>query len=221
MIPTYAVIPTHDRLGMLVDTVKSIADQVDLVFIIDNNEEERLHLAGLKLRTWDATTLDPNIQRFWNRGLHLSQQCATVRGHKEWNVVILNDDVVCPSDFVATLGVAMRATSAVLAYPSQFGHERSELHTEPGPVDMTTRITGYAYMLRGESGIALDERFVWWYGDDDLDWRAREMGGSLMVPNCPVIHRAPNAQTNANPKLLKQTALDRQTFINKWGRVPH
>ena len=50
-IPAYAVIPTHDRLEMLIDTVRSIIDQVDIVFIINNNKEEMLHIAGPKLRT--------------------------------------------------------------------------------------------------------------------------------------------------------------------------
>lgn len=220
IVPAYAIIPTHDRLHMLADAVHSIIDQVDFVFIMNNNKEETLHLAGPKIRTFDVPTVIPNIQEFWNIGIYLAKSTAFSRNYPEYDVVILNDDVRCPPNLVETLSSEMRKTSAVLAYPDQFC-ERTELHTVPEPIDLTARITGYAYMLRGESGIRLDEEFVWWYGDDDLDWRAREMGGSLMVAGCKVEHRAPNVQTNSRPELLAQTAVDRQTFINKWGVAPH
>jgi hypothetical protein len=220
IIPAFAVIPTHDRMHMLIDAVHSIMDQVDFVIIINNNKEEALHLAGPNLRTLDVPTETPNIQDFWNIGLQLAQSMAYSRNSPEYDVVVLNDDIRCPPDFVEALSAEMRKTSAVLAYPDQF-YERTELHTVPEPIDLTARITGYAYMLRGESGIRLDEEFVWWYGDDDLDWRARESGGALMVAGCAVEHRAPNVQTNARPELLAQTAVDRQHFIDKWGMAPH
>jgi GT2 family glycosyltransferase len=139
----------------------------------------------------------------------------------KWNVLILNDDVVCPPNLVERLSERMRATNAVLAYPDQFGGTEEILHEKADPVPMDRRITGYAYMLRGENRTRLDERFGWWYGDDDLDWRCRQLGGSLLVPGCAVEHKFPNALTNANPDLQKQTAIDRQTFIDKWGRAPH
>jgi hypothetical protein len=115
----------------------------------------------------------------------------------------------------------MRSTTAVLAYPDQFGGTRQILHTQAGPVDMRTRITGYAYLLRGEAGLRLDESMAWWYSDDDLDWRAREQGGALLVPGHPVEHRAPNGSMYERPELHDQAVRDRTTFITKWGKAPH
>jgi hypothetical protein len=114
----------------------------------------------------------------------------------------------------------MRTTAAILAYPDQHKGHRQILHTRAEPIPLTQRITGFAYMLRGEAGLRLDESIAWWYSDDDLDWTARERGGALLVPGLGVEHRDPNGSTNARRELQEQAARDRQTFANKWGRTP-
>jgi GT2 family glycosyltransferase len=224
-----AVIPTRDRPDMLYDCVNSVIDQVDHVFIIDNashppaDHEQWPDTVDGRPRVMSARVDEdpPNLSRLWNLGLALADNAAWGRAATAWDIVVLNDDVMVPPGWVAALSTAMRETTAVLAYPDQFGAGRRILHTEPGPVDLRTRITGYAFMLRGEAGLRLDETFAWWYGDDDLDWRARQHGGALLVPGIPVRHRAPDAQTNARPELLAQAARDRQAFAAKWGRTPH
>jgi hypothetical protein len=224
MIPRFAVIPTRDRHELLRDCVTSLLDQIDAVFVIDNLSDPPIDPIDLSDATWVGALrcdLDPpNIQRLWNIGLQMAEQAAA--GAAEWDVVVLNSDVVCPPLFVSTLSREMRSTSAVLAYPDQSGaFPQPLLHTTPGPVDLRTRITGYAYMLRGEAGMTLDDQFGWWYGDDDLDWRCREAGGSLLVPGIPVEHRLPNESMARDPRLPEQAGIDRTTFIAKWGRAPH
>jgi hypothetical protein len=61
---------------------------------------------------------------------------------------------------------------------------------------------------------------AWWYGDDDLDWEAREKGGALLVPGIPVEHRDPNGAMRDRPELHAQAGRDRATFKAKWGRTP-
>lgn len=225
MIPTYAVIPTRDRPEVALDCIESIREQVTATFVVNNGLPGSI---SPKVECPNVFFLDikdmpiPNIQKLWNTGIEYCEM-ATAGIVPEWNVLVLNDDVVCPPNLASRLSNMMRGMGADLAYPDQFGVAPPEgiLHGTPGPVDMRTRITGYAYMLRGEARMRLDERFGWWYGDDDLDWRCRIAGGSLLVPGCAVEHRFPNAQTNDNPALVAQTALDRQAFINKWGKAPH
>jgi GT2 family glycosyltransferase len=227
----YAVVPTRDRLDLLASCVDSLlaTSQVCRVVIVDNGSAEPVDAARWDGRavviTWPQEP--PNISRLWNAGLdwvaadvrHMQQRGGL--GWEEWDVLVVNDDVVCPPELVETLSRAMRSTSAVLAFPDQCGGQQQILHAQAAPVDLTQRITGYAYMLRGETGLRLDEDMAWWYSDDDLDWRARLAGGSLLVPGIPVEHRAPNEQTNARPELLAQAGRDRETFIAKWGRAPH
>jgi len=135
-------------------------------------------------------------------------------------IAVLNSDVVVPPGWVEQLSTAMRSTSAVLAYPDQHGGTRQILHTKAEPIDLRQRITGYAYMLRGEHGLRFDEDLAWWYGDDSADWTAREQGGALLVPGIPVDHRCPNGSLYERPELEQQTVLDRETFRRKWGRTP-
>jgi GT2 family glycosyltransferase len=162
----------------------------------------------------------PNISQLWNIGLALADASARRAGADAWDIAVLNSDVVVPAGWVMSLSMAMRGSAAVLAYPDQYGGRDTVLHTKAEPIDLTQRITGYAYMLRGEAGLRLDESMAWWYSDDDLDWRAREQGGALLVPGLPVEHRCPNASMYERPELGEQAGRDRETFARKWGRTP-
>lgn len=217
-----AVIPTRDRHDMLDDCIDSVIDQVGAVFVVDNLSSPAIDPEPWhgKVFTVPASLDPPNISKFWNAGLALADYTARNAGAKEWDIAVLNSDVVVPPGWIDTLSTAMRSTTAVLAYPDQHGGQQQILHTRAEPIDLRQRITGYAFMLRGEHGLRFDEALAWWFGDDDGDWRAREQGGSLLVPGIPVEHRAPNVSTNERPELVAQTGRDRETFQQKWGRTP-
>lgn len=217
-----AVIPARDRHDMLADCINSVVDQADRVIVIDN-----LSNPPIEPEPWDgkvavaALPIDPpNISTLWNVGLALADAAAHRAGAAAWDIAVLNSDVIVPAGWFGALSVAMRATTAVLAYPDQHGGQRQILHTRAEPIDLRQRITGYAYMLRGEAGLRLDESMAWWFSDDSLDWEAREKGGALLVPGIPVEHRCPNVSTNERPELAEQTGRDRATFQAKWGRTP-
>jgi len=215
------VIPTRDRHDLLTECVGSVVDQVDTVFVIDNQSVPPIDVDQWygKVRAVRAPLDPPNISTLWNIGLALAD---AARGAADrWDIAVLNSDVTVPPSWIDGLSTAMRAGPAVLAYPDQHGGRRQILHTKAEPVDLRTRITGYAYLLRGEAGLRLDEDLAWWYGDDDLDWRAREQGGALLVPGMAVEHRCPNVSTNERPELRQQAGRDRETFRAKWGRTPH
>lgn len=217
-----AVIPARDRHAMLADCVASVTDQVDRVIVIDNQSTPPLATLTLGSRvTIVSAPMDPpNISTLWNTGLQLADALALQDFAPHWDIAVLNSDVIVPPGWVEILSAAMRSTTAVLAYPDQHGGQQQILHTKAGPIDLRQRITGYAYMLRGEAGLRLDETMSWWFGDDDLDWVARQRGGALLVPGIPVEHRAPNVSTNTRPELAEQTLIDRATFQQKWGRLP-
>lgn len=217
-----AVIPTRNRHDMLADCIASVIDQVDRVIVIDNMSNPPIDPEPWhgKVGVVSLPIDPPNISTLWNVGLALADAGAHLQGADQWDIAVLNSDVVVPAGWVEVLSTAMRSTTAVLAYPDQHGGRQQILHTQAGPIDLRQRITGYAYLLRGETGLRLDESMAWWYSDDDLDWRAREQGGALLVPGQQVEHRAPNASTYERPELGAQTGLDRETFARKWGRTP-
>lgn len=219
---TAAVIPARDRHDLLADCIASVIDQVDRVIVIDNGstppiDADPWHGAVAVVRV----PMDPpNISVLWNVGLELADAAARQAGAGQWDIAVLNSDVVVPPGWISGLSTAMRATTAVLAYPDQFGGTRQILHTRAEPINLRQRITGYAYMLRGEAGLRLDESMAWWASDDDIDWRAREQGGALLVPKLAVDHRCPNVSTNERPELSQQAGRDMETFRQKWGRTP-
>lgn len=217
-----AVIPTRDRHDMLADCINSIVDQVDRVVIIDN-----LSSPPIDPEPWHGKVgvvslpIDPpNISTLWNVGIALADAGAHAMQADRWDIAVLNSDVTVPASWIERLSTAMRATTAVLAYPDQHGGRQQILHTKAGPIDLRQRITGYAYMLRGETGLRLDESMAWWYSDDSLDWEARERGGALLVPGIPVEHRCPNGSMYDRPELHTQAGRDRATFRAKWGQAP-
>ncbi|WP_327592461.1 hypothetical protein [Streptomyces chartreusis] len=217
-----AVIPTRDRHDLLADCINSIVDQVDYVFVIDNGSEPPIDPDPWHGKVGAAVVpIDPpNISQLWNIGLALADASARRAGADAWDIAVLNSDVVVPPSWVEALSTAMRSTTAVLAYPDQHGGSDVVLHTKAEPVDLRQRITGFAYMLRGEARLRADEAMAWWYSDDDLDWRAREQGGALLVPGLPVEHRCPNGSMYERPELGEQAGRDRETFARKWGRTP-
>ena len=217
-----AVIPTRNRHDLLTECVGSIVDQVDRVIIIDNLSDPPVDVDQWhgKVGAVRLPLDPPNISTFWNTGIALADASAHRIGATHWDIAVLNSDVVVPPCWVDSLSHAMRDTPAVLAYPDQHGGRQQLLHTKAAPIDLRQRITGFAYLLRGEAGLRLDETLAWWYGDDDLDWRAREQGGALLVPGLAVDHRCPNGSMYERPELGEQAGRDRETFAQKWGRTP-
>lgn len=218
---TWAVIPTNGR-QFVHDCIDSLINQVDGIVLVVNGHlaDHQLMTSNPKVEAIPDLYADMNISRWWNRGIdHVASKMGEDLPEEPWNVLVVNDDVIACHNLVEKLSGEMRQANAALAFPNQFDNHRA-FHKEAKPIDLHHRITGYCYMLRGESGLRLDENLVWWYGDDDLDWRARTQGGSLLVPWCKVQHLAPNGSMLERPELHRQAGKDRQTFINKWGRAP-
>lgn len=223
MLPTFAVVPTKNRRQLVVNLIASLRGQVDTVVVVDNNDAvdailgNELDALPRVANLW-CPGYPPNLYALYNMGMDAA--AAHVGEYvDEWNLVLLNDDVVCPPGWTQTLETAMRATSAVLAYTDRMGRATPTLYTQPPTTPYETCMVA-ACMLRGESGIRFDERFRWWYGDTDLDYRCRQAGGVLAVPGRMPDHLHPSAQTFADATLSAQTHRDREAFDRKWNGVP-
>lgn len=226
MIPTWAVIPTKNRRQLVLDLIESLRDQVDTVVVVDNNDSQDLITEVVSPTTFTSA---PQILNVWHPGYppnlselyNIGMDCAAtlLRSEPEWNLVLLNDDVVCPPGWAKSLSDALRASQAVMAYTDRLGRSTETLYTQPPTSPYETCMVA-ACMLKGETGIRFDEDFKWWYGDTDLDHRCRREGGVLAVPGKMPDHLHPSAQTVADPNLTAQTHRDRETFARKWGSVP-
>ena len=221
--PAFAVIATHDRHDMLRDAVASLEPGVHVV-VVDNASEPPVQMhPSLRSRSiirYDAQP--PNLSHAWNLGLERVYDIATRADLETWDVAVLNDDLVLPPKWLSTLSAAMRETRSVLAHvDTTRQHGEPIVNRIPGPVDLRTRISGWAFLMRGETHMRFDESLAWWYGDDDIDWRARQLGGVMRVPYQQVVHLDADGSTNRSPELTAQAGRDRDRFAAKWGRTPH
>lgn len=215
-IETFAVIPTYNRPEVCRKAIEAITEQVSLVYVIDVGGEQRMpHDVQHAWPKWyvyeyDGNEHPNNLSRTWNQGIKLFED-EVAGGVDEWNVVILNDDAIVPEGWVDAVSTAMRTHGAAAGCSG--GHD--VVLRQPGPVPLSMRMQGWAFMLKGEAHLRVDEQFEWWYGDSDLDWQARQAGGMAMVRGFPV----PNLYADQSTHGIRQvqSAQDAQKFVDKWG----
>ena len=219
MIPRYAVITTYERPNMALKCIESCED-ADVVLVIDNGSNQVMPEPG-STNTWSQFYLlrdsrqPVNLSNLWNQGLDWCEEDAQAAGYDQWDVAILNDDTVPPPGWFTQVQDGLRSSGAMAACSGPSAH----WWDKAGPVPLEWRMTGWAFVLRGESGIRADERFEWWFGDSDIDYQARELGGMLMVPIGYVPNLLPNGYTTGYRQA--RTQLDAQWFVEKWGRLPY
>jgi len=117
-----------------------------------------------------------NISRWWNRGLDWIEE----RDDEDHHVLVMN------ADTRINLGGALTLSHALDTHPHvvMAGPMRGRgIHVEkkPGFLGFDQRVPGWCFMLTSRNRIRADEQFEWWCGDDDLEWRAREQGGTALV----------------------------------------
>ena len=143
---------------------------------------------------WDLDEI--NIHRWWNRGI----EYALARGARY--VAVLNDDVELADDPLNKITDAMREKGSALGYPYPFSNT----------------VCGYCWVVDLASDVRPDERFRWWYGDNDLNFQARAYGEVLAVP-AKVRHLHGNELTKNNEELMALTVKDEDLFFEKWQDV--
>lgn len=208
-----AVIPSAGR-PCLEQAVDAIYDQVDVVIVIDNDHAHEYlvkYIGDPKVWRFLCDT-KLNVSHWWNEGLNLAQYRN--RREETWDVAVLNDDAIVPPGWFEHVAGPMRRYGAVAGCSGD--HDVIQRTAQAVPLDM--RMQGYAFVLAGEAALVADEKFHWYCGDDDLDWRAREAGGMVMVRGEPVQHLFPNGQVT--PEIHELIAKDMESFVNKWGRRP-
>lgn len=212
--PTYAIIPTNGR-AVFLECLRAVRGQVDHVIVVEGGPDAR-YMDPLESDYEFGVVREPelNISRWWNLGLTLIADRARENQWSKWNVVILNDDAIVPAGWVKTVVRKMRDAKAAAASTGN-PYPMPALHTQPGPVDLVTRLQGYAFVLAGEKGVRANEQLKWYFSDDHVDWLSRQKGGVLSIPGNHVVHRFPNAQVT--PEIQEQIARDAQAFTAYWN----
>lgn len=205
--PTYAVIPVRDRHEHTLALIAQLGLPPERIIVIDNGSTVPARdVVPPGVRVIERP--DRNMSEFWNIGLEL----AAAEQPGPHNVALLNNDLSVPSGFLAALANGLRVRpDHLIAYPD---HER---RLPPGICDPVGRMSGYAFMLRGEAGLRADPQFVWWYGDNDLEQQARARGKVVCVGGLHLHHLEHNRATAASPELTALTEQDQVRYQAKWG----
>src|SRR6185369_11511991 len=160
--PRVAVIPTHNRHDELYRCVTAIAPQVELIVVIDNASERPVLVNDLvnvvpenaRLMVVDDQEQPPNLSRLWNIGIDIAHNYFHMRG--EWDVAVLNDDAIPPPGWFDAVSHAMRSTTALAGCSHPFNAlplGQVQIHGPDAGFSVATRLAGWAFMLRGESGL--------------------------------------------------------------------
>lgn len=163
---------------------------------------EQLVAQGIAVGVEDS---DKGIHWKWNHGIIDARRMAREEFAVRWNVLVINNDVTVDLDFVTIMAAALRAGETTgLAHPD----------------DGTGTFTGWAFMLRGEDDLRIDEQFEWWYGDSDLVAQVAACG--LTVEACPAKaeHHHPNESTFYDQERLAMARRDEARYAEKWGIDP-
>lgn len=150
-----------------------------------------------------------NIQRWWARGI------AEAESRGATNVAVVNDDIHLDADALPRLESALEETGAAVASPSRPSF-RDGLHKGP-LIPYEPRLWGSLWVLKLASGLRPDPRYVWWYGDNDLDIRARRKHGGVVLTYVDYEHMHPGEGTSQSPELHAQTQRDAQTFEHQYA----
>jgi hypothetical protein len=187
----WLTIPTGTRRQYLADIIKESQISPEKIVIVHTVESEPIE--GVN-NIWD---LDPvNIHRWWNRGIDVARTFGADY------IAVLNDDVVLKNNPINKIAYGMNKLKATLGYPLPYkGH-----------------IPGYCWVLDIKSNVRADENFRWWYGDDDIRLKAKELGEVVYIP-AEVEHLHPNHLTSTNEELMELTKADQTYFEEKWGTL--
>ena len=152
-----------------------------------------------------------NIQRWWNVGI----EAAKARGASA--VAVVNDDISLTPRTLHDLHHSLLASGAAIASPSRPEY-RTGLHRRP-LAPYAPRLWGSLWVLSLSTPLRPDERYVWWYGDNDLDIRARKDHGGVVLVSVDYEHLHPGEGTASSEELQEQTDRDGERFERQYARL--
>lgn len=180
--------------------------------VVTSVHHDPLEAGTINGRLLFDTAQDFSLSRLWNMGLDVAYH------HDADHVAVLSSDVAGHPASLAVLATAMTSTGAVMAGPDIHGQ---------GPLVMGAdhrrtqyeRVPGGCFMLDGTHRLRCDEGYRWWYGDDDLECQAREVGPVALFAGTGLTFTEPDTGLDTEEK-ERWAGEDHQRFVDRWGRGP-
>jgi GT2 family glycosyltransferase len=196
------------------------------VFIYDNGHDD-YGLNELK----KSESIDSRLKYVDTRGLSLHGQwnkaLKYAADNVPSNIILSNDDIVISDFLVTKLSEHIRSNDNFwIAYPAnkkQFTGVADITPTKGTKAD--GGMDGSCFMVKGESfnqGLPyIDERFVYWGGDDDLVKNVEKMN-KIQIRINEVWSDHQESSTSSSPGfewMQKAVASDRELLKEKWGII--
>lgn len=219
-IPRFAIIPSNNR-PCVRDCAAAISPQVDCVIYIWTGGAAGADGITGGVFPQSVSLNDPgdiNISRWFNLGLQYAADMVAMTDTSKWDVAILNDDAIVPEGWFDAVSDKMREMKVAAACSGGAAVSMPVLHTQPGPVAVSTRLYGPAFIVAGELGLRANEELKWWFTDDWMDWESRKLGGMVMIPGFQVQHLYENGQMTG--ELQEQVSRDATRFKEIYGMMP-
>jgi hypothetical protein len=186
----WLVIPTATRHNFLREIIKnSLIPENQIVFVRTSPGEIIGNVHNIFVKSKKI-----NIQKWWNLGISFAEK----RGAKF--VAVLNDDVWIAPGSLQTMAHEALVQEVPLVFPTPH----------------TGQLAGYCWVLNLNFKVRPDNRFKWWYGDNDLQMQAQLVNKYIYV-SVEVTHLESGGLTNKSPILQKFAEADHYKFIYKWG----
>ena len=221
----FVVIPSLDRHKMLDRVINNLGLPQSQVIVIDTGSNPPLdrHLQNRAIVLSRTRDSERNIQKWWNAGLDYIKSSAEFKKIDKYHVAILNSDLIIERSDLDLLQDALTVSGTVVSHQDHSNElELGEFRVKHrrGDTPFRYKLTGYCFVVDGSLDLRFDERFRWWYGEDDFEWRAREMGGVVRVGGPTITNLDQDGAIKNDHSLRQQVFADREEFISKWGTVP-
>jgi len=186
----WLVIPSANRSDYLEEIIKNSLlpmNQIVLVRTTPGINFEGVHNVFIRSKKI-------NIQKWWNIGISFAEK------HGAEIVAVLNDDVWIAPGSLQTMAFEAIDQNVPLVFPYPY----------------TGKLAGYCWILNLKFDIRPDNRFRWWYGDNDLQMQAQAHSKYIYV-SAEVNHLEGGKFTAENDYLNQIALKDHLNFIYKWG----
>ena len=241
-VRNYCTIPFLGKWAMTHALVAQILEQGDTtaIFLCDNAldpSDEYPWDRSPRVMTYACPGW--NIHRMWNFGIlqackyEFDVEISEHGADDPWpipvvcNVGVFNNDLELVSPhYVGVLGEALRSDGS-LAMVSGTEMDVVPPHLPYYYAHFESGVQGNSMMVKAELPFRFDERFEWWYGDNDFGAQCENAGYALaVVVGARHIHLGGgSATTNDLPpeslaKYHEGTMRDRERFHKKWPQIP-
>ena len=228
-------IPYHSNTTGLAVTLATLQAQVlppSKIIVIDTSPDKsgwdicKRYQTNVKIICEVAKT---PIYESWNRGIELAG---------DDDVLIINDDLLFPINFIDVLFVVKHSVPALCYVPITPSREHSADYVNtnfewwaevPSSLEQLTEtfwMPGFCFMLSRQAIKEIgtfDTRFKVWFGDDDYQARLHEAAGRLKVPAIVQIkplfayHYGGSSFKYHSKEVQKKISVDRKAYLAKYG----